>query len=152
MDIRTDYTIFIAGEVASILFTNAIDLDKINRIVNTTDGSVLYNTETNSIKTNVVITGNVLTFALFPKNLKTTDSLSIEYNNTASISENGSAQVRNMYSLPFGANALVQSNPDVNGDFQTVTYYKGGFLGTVVQVVQLVLDVNGGLISYEETM
>ncbi len=47
-------------------------------------------------------------------------------------------------SLPYGADRLTQTNADVNGNYQTVTYYKSG---SVVKIVTLTFDANGNVID-----
>jgi hypothetical protein len=53
-------------------------------------------------------------------------------------------------SLPFGADSLVSSNADVNGNYQTHTYKVGGTSGTVVKVVNITYDASGNIINYSE--
>lgn len=54
--------------------------------------------------------------------------------------------------LPFGANALEQSNPDGNGNYQTVEYFCNGFGGDLVMTLTLTFDANSNVVTYLETI
>ncbi len=79
MIIRTDYVISMANNALSITFTNPVVLEKIHRIVNVTQGGVLYSTETGQRKFGASLTENTLTLANMPKFMNETDKLAIEY-------------------------------------------------------------------------
>lgn len=53
-------------------------------------------------------------------------------------------------SLPFGADYFIQSNADANGNYQTVTYKRGGAGGAIVRVVTITYDVDGNAVSVSE--
>lgn len=53
--------------------------------------------------------------------------------------------------MPYGADYLVQSNADVNGNYQTITYKSGGSGGTTVKTVNLTFDANGGVLTLTES-
>ena len=69
-------------------------------------------------------------------------------NDTLAIRTNGSIDIYN--NLPFGADYLLQSNPNVNGKYQTITYRSGGAAGTIVRTLTLTYDANDSVISYTE--
>jgi hypothetical protein len=53
-------------------------------------------------------------------------------------------------SLPFGADYLAQSNPDGNGNYQTITYKTGGASGVTVKTITLTFDGSGNVLTYSE--
>jgi hypothetical protein len=58
--------------------------ERIHRIVNLTQKEVIYNTETNDLKTQASLEGGVIfTFGITPKNLRESDLLAIEYIETS---------------------------------------------------------------------
>ena len=52
--------------------------------------------------------------------------------------------------LAFGADALQQSDPDVNGNYQTIEYFTGGLAGTLIKTISLTFDANGEVLTYEQ--
>jgi tRNA/tmRNA/rRNA uracil-C5-methylase (TrmA/RlmC/RlmD family) len=50
--------------------------------------------------------------------------------------------------LPFGADRFTQSNPDINGNYQTIIYRNGA---TIVRTITLAFDVNNVVTSYIES-
>lgn len=46
--------------------------------------------------------------------------------------------------LPYNADRVQIGNPDANGNYQTITYSRQGF---IVQVINLVYDENGEVID-----
>ena len=59
-------------------------------------------------------------------------------------------RTNNKSNLPFGANYMIQSNPDANGNYQTITYKKNGVAGSVVKIITLTYDANGNVVTYSE--
>ena len=57
-------------------------------------------------------------------------------------------QIDTWNNLPFGADRLTQSNPDVNGNYQTITYRNGA---TIVRTITLAFDINNVVTSYIES-
>lgn len=53
--------------------------------------------------------------------------------------------------LPFGADYLIQSNPDIKGNYQTIVYKTGGVGGTIIKTVTLTFDVNSNVLTYTES-
>jgi len=63
----------------------------------------------------------------------------------------GNLYVNSYRNLPFNADYFQLSNPDINGNYQTITYKKGGALGTTVRTITLTYNTNGDVISYLES-
>jgi uncharacterized RmlC-like cupin family protein len=56
----------------------------------------------------------------------------------------------NSGSLPYGADYMIQSNADGLGNYQTITYKKGGATGRTVKVVTLTFDANSKILTHSE--
>lgn len=52
--------------------------------------------------------------------------------------------------LPFNADYIEETNPDANGNYQTITYKQGGSGGTIVKTITITYDSNGGILTYLE--
>lgn len=63
----------------------------------------------------------------------------------------GLLYVNSYRTLPFNADYLEQSNPDVNGNFQTITYKRGGASGITVRTISLTYDSSGNVLTYLES-
>lgn len=63
----------------------------------------------------------------------------------------GLLYVNSFRSLPFNADYLAQTNPDANGNFQTITYRRGGAGGTVVKTITLTFNAGGNVLTYLES-
>lgn len=53
--------------------------------------------------------------------------------------------------LPFNADYLIQSNPDANGNYQTIVYKIGGSSGTTVATINLTFDGNNNVVTYTKS-
>ena len=53
--------------------------------------------------------------------------------------------------IGFGADFMIQSNADGNGNYQTITYKKGGPDGDIVQIVEITFDGNNNIVTYHKT-
>ena len=67
------------------------------------------------------------------------------------LADAGTVRVATSNNLPFGADYLIQSNPDVNGNYQTIQYKQGGSSGTVMRTITLVFDAKNNVVSYTES-
>ena len=46
---------------------------------------------------------------------------------------------------------MIQSNADGNGNYQTITYKKGGPDGDIVQIIEITFDGNNNIVTYHKT-
>jgi hypothetical protein len=70
---------------------------------------------------------------------------------TLAVNADGSVNTIVLNNLPFNANYLEQTNPDVNGNFQTITYKQGGAGGTIVKTITLTFNSTGTILTYLES-
>ena len=73
--------------------------------------------------------------------------------NALQVAQQGDINIANFPAavvLAFGADALQQSDPDVNGNYQTIEYFTGGLAGTLIKTISLTFDANGEVLTYEQ--
>lgn len=76
--------------------------------------------------------------------------LTVEADGSINVNPKGTQLASVVNVLPFQADAMQQSNPDINGNYQTIEYFQGGLSGTLVKTITLTFDANGGVITYVE--
>jgi hypothetical protein len=61
------------------------------------------------------------------------------------------AKVRSNTILPYGADYMLQSNQDSNGNFQTIVYKRGGASGVLLKTISIVYDSDSNVLSVTES-